>query len=67
MMKKIKDVDLEGLSPSLDCSRETLSKLQQAIPEVKKCISLYIVYSRFHSGILQVNVSYMLILVTTVN
>lgn len=77
MMKKIKDVDLEALSPSLDCSRETLSKLQQAIPEVKKrlvkreifpsCISLCIVYSHFHSGILQVNVSYMLIFVTTVN
>ncbi|KTF78168.1 hypothetical protein cypCar_00022230 [Cyprinus carpio] len=34
MMKKIKDVDLEALLPSLDCSPETLSKLQQAIPEV---------------------------------
>lgn len=40
MMKKIKDVDLEALSPSLDCSPETLSKLQQAIPEVSKYITL---------------------------
>ncbi len=40
MMKKIKDVDLEALSPSLDCSAETLSKLLQAIPEVSKHIAL---------------------------
>jgi len=39
MMKKIKDVDLEALSPSLDCSPETLSKLLQAIPEVSKFIA----------------------------
>ncbi len=39
-MKKIKDVDLEALSPSLDCSAETLSKLLQAIPEVSKHIAL---------------------------
>lgn len=41
MMKKIKDVDLEALSPSLDCSPETLSKLQQAIPEVISYITLF--------------------------
>lgn len=40
MMKKIKDVNLEALSPSLDCSPETLSKLKQAIPEVNKYIAL---------------------------
>lgn len=40
MMKKIKDVDLEALLPSLDCSPDTLSKLQQAIPEVSNHIAL---------------------------
>uniref|UniRef100_A0A9J8ACA9 Calponin-homology (CH) domain-containing protein n=1 Tax=Cyprinus carpio carpio TaxID=630221 RepID=A0A9J8ACA9_CYPCA len=34
VITKIKDVDLEALSPSLDCSAETLCKLKQAIPEV---------------------------------
>ncbi|MCJ8731015.1 hypothetical protein PDJAM_G00191160 [Pangasius djambal] len=34
MMKKIQDIDLDSLSPSLECSAETLNKLKQAIPEV---------------------------------
>uniref|UniRef100_A0AAR2KFY0 Calponin-homology (CH) domain-containing protein n=1 Tax=Pygocentrus nattereri TaxID=42514 RepID=A0AAR2KFY0_PYGNA len=34
MMKKIKDVDLDSLTPSPECLAETLSKLKQAIPEV---------------------------------
>ncbi|KAM9477484.1 nesprin-2-like [Clarias gariepinus] len=34
MIRKIQDVELESLSPSLECSAETLNKLKQAIPEV---------------------------------
>lgn len=33
-MKKIQDVDLDSLSPTLECSAETLNKLKQAVPEV---------------------------------
>ncbi|XP_062851798.1 nesprin-2 [Trichomycterus rosablanca] len=34
MMKKIQNVDLDSLSPSLECSAETLNKFKQAFPEV---------------------------------
>lgn len=34
MIKKIQDVDLDSLSPSLECSAETLNKFKQAVPEV---------------------------------
>lgn len=36
MIRKIQDVELESLSPSLECSAETLNKLKQAIPEVNQ-------------------------------
>ena len=33
-MRKIKEVDVEALSPSPECSAETVRKVKMALPEV---------------------------------
>ncbi|TSV02080.1 Nesprin-2 [Bagarius yarrelli] len=38
MMKKIQDIDLDSLCPSLECSAETLHKLKQTMPEVLRTL-----------------------------
>lgn len=39
MMRKIKEVDMDALSPSTECSAETLQKLKLALPEVRMMTS----------------------------